>query len=58
MNNISTARGLLLGFIDEVMEELVPAHEALCDEGKCSIEEPCVFCKVGEIMMKNLTKYS
>jgi hypothetical protein len=38
------------------MERTVAAHEKLCDEGKCSLDAPCPYCKVNEILMEELEK--
>jgi hypothetical protein len=47
---------IVLKFVDEVMEDTVKGHEALCDEDKCSIEEPCAYCLINDILMAKLAK--
>jgi len=51
-----TVREIVLAFVDAVMVRTVAAHEKLCDEGKCSLESPCAYCRVGEILMEEMEK--
>jgi hypothetical protein len=49
-----TARLAVLDLIDKVMQFTVPQHEAMCDEGKCDLDNPCPFCKINDIMTGSL----
>lgn len=51
-----SARLIALDFINAVMEKLVPAHEKLCDEGKCTLEDPCPYCQIQDLMMSEYKK--
>lgn len=51
-----TARLIALDFIDEIMQRTVLAHEALCDKGECTLETPCPYCQINDIMMEALKK--
>jgi len=51
-----TARLILLEFIDRVMERIRPDHEKLCEEGKCTSETPCPYCRAADAMMDELPK--
>jgi len=57
MSKRKTARETILAFIDEVMAETVAAHEELCVDLQCSVEKPCPYCHLSEVMMKVLAKY-
>jgi len=52
----SRKREYILIFIDKIMDSTVAAHEKLCDEGKCTLDYPCAYCLVNEIMMKEAAK--
>jgi hypothetical protein len=39
------------------MAETVAAHEELCVDLQCSVEKPCPYCHLSEVMMKVLAKY-
>lgn len=53
-----TARVAVLDLSDEIMKLAVPAHEALCDDGKCSLDAPCVHCQIIEVLTKALNTES
>ena len=46
----------VLAFIDAIMKHTVAGHEKLCDENKCSVENPCPYCKINDIMMEEMKK--
>ena len=60
----SKQREHVLTFVDTIMESTVAAHEKLCDEGKCdkcgkpkcTLEDPCPYCLVNEMMMTEAAK--
>jgi hypothetical protein len=52
----SKKREHVLEFVDTIMESTVAAHEKLCDEGKCTLEDPCPYCRVNEMMMTEAAK--
>lgn len=52
----SRKRKNVLEFIDTIMESTVAAHEKLCDDGKCTLDDPCPYCRVNEIMMTEASK--
>ena len=49
-----TAREIILGFMDAVMEKTAPQHEALLDAGSCAPERPCPYCRQQEAMLEAL----
>jgi hypothetical protein len=51
-----SVKDAVLAFIDAIMEFTVPAHEKLCDENKCTIEDPCPYCRVNDKMMEEVKK--
>jgi len=50
-----SARLLVLEIADEIMKITVPAHEAMCDEEKCTLDSLCPFCQINEILTKAYT---
>ena len=52
-----SARLAILEISDEIMKITVPAHEALCDEEKCNLETPCVFCRINDLLTETLAQY-
>jgi hypothetical protein len=52
-----TARLAVLELSDLIMQITVPAHETQCDEEKCSLDVPCVFCRINEVLTSALDQY-
>lgn len=51
-----SARLLVLEIADEIMKITVPAHEALCDEEKCTLDNLCPYCQINDILTRSLPK--
>ena len=49
-------RQYVLEFVDTIMDSTVAEHEKLCDEGKCTLDDLCPYCRVNEIMMTEAAK--
>ena len=52
----NSGRVAVLAFVDAVMERTLAAHEKLCDQDECSVENPCPYCQINEILMSELAK--